>query len=157
MYVAPTAGRLKIEAIERVCRLLQARGAPGVAVLADELGNAAYGQLAEALAAAGRNAVVVGSARQDPPEANDDDPRQAADPDSDYVPIPMARRLSPPEVKNFGKYLEDHGERTEGLTTEVVRDPYFLLFLYYLLPDTRGNVRLRVGEAYDRLAHALDT
>src|SRR5262249_40764811 len=60
LYGAPVAGRLKIEAIERVCRLLQSRGAPGVAVLADEIDNAEYVQLAEALAAAGRNAVVVG-------------------------------------------------------------------------------------------------
>lgn len=157
LYVAPVAGRLKIEAIERVCRLLQSRGAQGVVVLGDELDNAEYAQLAEALAAAGRNAVVVGSARHSPPKFKpDDDPRFMADREPDYKPIPVERRLSGQEIAKFRKYLEDHGERTEGLTAAVIGDPYFFLLLYYLLPDARGNVRLRVGEAYDRLARALD-
>jgi hypothetical protein len=157
LYVAPVTGRLKVEAIERVCRLLQSRGAPGVAVLADELDNAEYVHLAEALAAAGRNAVVVGSARQSPSKFNsDEDPRSMGDREPDYKPIPVERRLSAEEITEFRKYLEEHGERTDGLTASIIGDPYFLLLLYYLLPDAKGNVRLRVGEAYDRLARALD-
>jgi hypothetical protein len=157
LYVAPVVGRLKVEAIERVCRLLQSRGAPGVAVLADELDNAEYVQLAEALAAAGRNAVVVGSARHSPSKLNpDNDPRSMGDREPDYQSIQVERRLSAEEITEFRKYLQDHGERTDGLTAPIIGDPYFLLLLYYLLPDARGNVRLRVGEAYDRLARALD-
>ncbi|MEV6907051.1 hypothetical protein [Amycolatopsis sp. NPDC051071] len=157
LYVTPVAGRLKIEAIERVCRLLQSRGAQGVAVLGDELDNSEYAQLAEALAAAGRNAVVVGSARHGPRKNNpDDDPRSMSSREPDYKSIPVGRRLSSGEISEFRKYLEDHGERTDGLTTTLIGDPYFLLLIYYLLPDAQGNVRLRLGEAYDRLARALD-
>ncbi|MFC7276052.1 hypothetical protein ACFQS1_18825 [Paractinoplanes rhizophilus] len=157
LYVAPTAGRLKVEAIERVCRLLQSRGAPGVAVLTDEIDNAEYVQLSEALAAAGRNAVVVGTARHSPGLFSpDEDPRSTGDRDPDYKSIPMERRLSAKEITEFKEYLADHGQITDGLTASVIGDPYFLLLLYRLLPDVQGNIRLRIGEAYDRLARALD-
>ncbi|XVV15413.1 hypothetical protein ACQP2X_14050 [Actinoplanes sp. CA-131856] len=157
LYVAPTAGRLKVEAIERVCRLLQSRGAPGVAVLTDEIDNAEYVQLSEALAAAGRNAVVVGTARHSPGLFSpDDDPRSTGDREPDYKSIAMERRLSAKEIAEFREYLADHGQSTDGLTASVIGDPYFLLLLYRLLPDVQGNVRLRIGEAYDRLARALD-
>ncbi|SCL50677.1 hypothetical protein GA0070603_1044 [Micromonospora chersina] len=157
LYVAPVGGRLKVEAIERVCRLLQSRGAPGVAVLADEIDNTEYVQLAEALAAAGRNAVVVGTARHSPGQLRpDDDPRSTGDREPDYKSVSMERRLSPKEITEFREYLEEQGQRTDGLTTSVIGDPHFLLLLYRLLPDAQGNVRLRIGEAYDRLARALD-
>ncbi|MEU4620305.1 hypothetical protein AB0G04_10060 [Actinoplanes sp. NPDC023801] len=157
LYVAPSAGRLKVEAIKQVCRVLQSRGAPGVAVVADELDNADYVQLAEALAAAGRNAVVVGSARRSPPKADPGaDPRQVGDRGPDHKSISVQRELSPQESTEFSDYLVAHGERTDGLTPAMIGDRYFLLLLYRLLPDSRGNIHLRFGDAYDRLARALD-
>ncbi|MFE9693633.1 hypothetical protein [Micromonospora sp. NPDC005806] len=157
VYVAPTAGRVKSEALERVCRLLEEKGAPGVALLIDDLDNLQYSQLAEMLAAAGRNAVVVGSARVAPQTVDPNvDPRKSGGKEPDFTSVSVGRRLAGREIEGFRRYLNERGELSEGLTPTRMREPYFLLLLYFLLPDTRGNVRLRVGEAYDRLARALD-
>jgi hypothetical protein len=157
-YAGPTVGRLKVEALERVCRILEEKGAPCVALLADDLDNGQYSQLADALAAAGRNVIVVGSARYAPRAIGlDEDPRKAAGKQADFTSHPIERRLSAKEITDFRNYLHRHGEQTAGLTPERMAEPYFLLLLYFLLPDTRGNVRLRLDTAYDRLAGALDS
>lgn len=156
-YAMPTVGRLKVEALERVCRVLEEKGAPGIALLADDLDNSQYSHLAEALAAAGRNVVVVGSARFAPQAIEpDEDPRKALGKQADFTSHPVERELSAREIEAFRGYLEHHGEQTAGLTGKRMQEPYFLLLLYFLLPDTRGNVRLRLDSAYDRLANALD-
>jgi hypothetical protein len=157
VYAAPTGGRLKPEALERVCRLLEEKGAPAVALLVDDLDDAGYYQLSEALAAVGRNVVVVGTARAAPPQTDPDfDPRSEPRTEADYVSFAVPPQLTVEEVTDFRSYLERHGHTPEGLSSAHIRDRYFLLLLYFLLPDTQGNVRIRLADAYDRLAHALD-
>lgn len=157
VYATPSGGRFKPEALERVCRLLEERGAPGVALLADDLDNVSYSQLSEALAAVGRNVVVVGTARvAPPPEDPDLDPRRDSRREGDYVPFSVPASLTIEEAGAFRNYLQRFGYVAESITDSQMRDRYFLLLLYFLLPDTQGNVRLRVAEAYDRLARALD-
>ena len=157
VYATPTGGRLKPEGLERVCRLLEERGAPGVALLMDDLDDIGYSQLSEALAAVGRNVVVVGTARAAPPAGDPDpDPRRESRRGGDYIPFSVPARLTAEETRDFRDYLQRFGYMSESIRDQQMRDRYFLLLLYFLLPDTQGNVRLRVASAYDRLAGALD-
>lgn len=157
VYATPGGGRFKPEGLERVCRLLEERGAPGVALLVDDLDNGGYSQLSEALAAVGRNVVVVGTARATPPPEDPDlDPRRESRREGDYIPFSVPARLTVEEAEAFRNYLQRFGYTPESITDSQMRDRYFLLLLYFLLPDTQGNVRLRVADAYDRLARALD-
>lgn len=157
VYATPSAGRFKPEGLERVCRLLEERGASGVALLVDDLDNSTYSQLSEMLAAVGRNVVVVGTARTAPSSEDPDlDPRRAPMRQGDYVPFPVPARLTVEEAGRFRNYLQRFGYTLTGFTDSQLRDRYFLLLLYFMLPDTQGNVRLRVADAYDRLARALD-
>ena len=157
VYASPAGGRLKPEALERVCRLLEEKGASAVALLVDEIDDIGYSQLSEALAAVGRNVVVVGTARATPLQSDPDlDPRVELGREPDYISFEIPPRLTVDEVNDFRRYLEQYGLSPEGLSNARMRDRYFLLLLYFLLPDTRGNVRLRIAESYDRVAHALD-
>lgn len=157
VYATPSGGRFKPEGLERVCRLLEERGAPGVALLMDDLDNISYSQLSEALAAVGRNVVVVGTAQAAPPPEDPDlDPRREARRGGDYVPFSVPASLTVEEARDFRAYLQRFGYTPKTISDSQMRDRYFLLLLYFQLPDTQGNVRLSVASAYDRLARALD-
>jgi hypothetical protein len=157
VYAAAAGGRLKPDALERVCRLLEEKGAPAVALLVDEIDDVGYSQLAEALAAVGRNVVVVGTARAAPPQPDPDlDPRVDLGKEADYVSFEVPPRLTTDEIEDFRLYLDARGYSLDALSNTRMRDRYFLLLLYFLLPDTQGNVRLRIVQSYDRVSYALD-
>jgi hypothetical protein len=42
------------------------------------------------------------------------------------------------------------------MSAKRLQDRYFLVLLYYLIPETRGGLRTGVWQAYDRLANALE-
>ena len=169
LFATPSGGRMNTEAVERTCRLLEEKGAPAVALIVDDLDDASYTHLAEYLASVGRNVVVVGASRSpsDSPdqgeEAGDRDPRfSSREPDFERLQVPphLSAAALPgsnnSEVTRFRAYLEDHGVDSSAMSANRLQDRYFLVLLYYLIPETRGGLRTGLWQAYDRMAHALE-
>jgi hypothetical protein len=157
------------EAVERTCRLLEEKGAPAVALIVDDLDDFSYTHLAEYLASVGRNVVVVGASRSsaDSPDAaeqdGDRDPRSSLlEPDFEQLQVPSHLSADPPagssksEVTRFRAYLESHGVDSSAMSANRFQDRYFLVLLYYLIPETRGGLKTGLWQAYDRLARGLD-
>jgi hypothetical protein len=150
--------------------LLEEKNAPVVALIVDDLDDSSYAHLAEYLASVGRNVVVVGASRSSSDstdEAEDDgdrDPRSSLlEPDFEALQVPShLSAVAPPGTKNseitrFRSYLESHGVDSSAMSAKRLQDRYFLILLYYLIPETRGGLRTGLWQAYDRLAHALET
>jgi hypothetical protein len=72
-----------------------------------------------------------------------------------YIPFRLAPSLSEEEAERFVGFLADRRFPDLELARTVVRQRLFLLLLYRLLPDSRGNIHLAVGEEYERLVRAL--
>lgn len=156
LYLLAPAGRVHFESVERVCRVIEMKGASHIIVIADGLDESSYVQLNEHLASSGRNALLLGarSASQQAGQA-DDDPRQHSG-FSQFRALPVASRLSGTELDRFGRYLADRGFGDVPIPAEHMRDRYFLLLLYRVLPDARGSLHLSLGGEYDRLLSTLD-
>ncbi len=169
LYATPSGGRMNSEAVERTCRLLEEKGVPVVALIVDDLDDSSYTHLADYLASAGRNVVVVGASRSPSgsPAAGEDDGDR--DPRSsllapDFMALAVPAHLSaaaPPgsttsEVTRFRTYLENHGVDSSAMSAKRLQDRYFLVLLYYLIPETRGGLKTGLWQAYDRLANALE-
>jgi hypothetical protein len=162
VYVPPTRGRSGFEQIERVCRLLETRTDSPCAVIADNLDEAEYDQLAEVLASSGRRSVLVGAInslrtghRRRPVGALTED-AWAPESTASYTPVHLDSRLTNDEAGRFLEYLSERGYPDLPFAQEVVQQRLFLLLLYRLLPDSRGNIRLAVAEEYERLVTALE-
>ena len=157
LYVLTPAGRIHFESVERACRILEAKGAHAVVVVADDLDEHSYTQLNEHLASAGRNALVVGalSALRAASEGVDQDPRTVTE-SAHFASAAVASRLTADEVGRFGAYLSDHGFSNVALAPHEAGERYFLLLLHRLLPDARGNIHLALTGEYDRLLSAID-
>ncbi len=155
-YLVSASGRLHFESVERVCRVLESKGAPVVLIFADGLDETSYGQLSEHLASSGRNAVVLGTRNSIKPLGEPpDDPRKQQG-FIQFREIGLAPRLTVPELQRFGGYLAKHGFADVVPQLSQMADRYFLLLLYRLLPDARGNIHLSLTSEYDRLLSALD-
>jgi hypothetical protein len=156
LYLLTPAGRVHFDSIERVCRILESKGAPVVLVFADGLDDASYMQLNEHLASTGRNALVVG-ARSSlyPADATSDDPRKQQE-FSQYRAVDVPSRLTESEVGRFSDYLTQRGFDEVSPQPASMGDRYFLLLLYRLLPDARGNIHLSLTGEYDKLLSTLD-
>ena len=169
LYATPSGGRMNSEAVERTCRLLEEKDAPVVALIVDDLDDLSYAHLADYLASVGRNVVVVGASRSSPDSSAAGDDNEDRDPRSsllapDFVALQVPPNLSavPPsgsttsEVTRFRAYLDDHGVDSSAMSAKRLQDRYFLVLLYYLIPETRGGLKTGVWQAYDRLANALE-
>jgi hypothetical protein len=155
LYLYSTSGRVSFEAVERVARIIESKGAPHVIVVADELDEHTYVQLNEHLASSGRNTVVVGATTRAPLDEGKDDPLQQGS-FLHYNALAVDPTLRSAEVARFFQYLSDRGFGDVLLTEERIQGPHFLLLLYRLLPDARGNIHLSLGAEYDRLLSLLD-
>lgn len=169
LFATPSGGRLNSEAVERTCRLLEEKGAAAVTLIVDDLDDLSYTHLAEYLASVGRNVVVVGASRSSLDSASldaqgsDRDPRSSPL-EADFEPLHVPARLggevsdgsSENEVTRFRAYLGGHGVDSSALSANHLQDRYFLVLLYYLIPETRGGLRTGLWQAYDRLARSLD-
>jgi hypothetical protein len=157
---------LNMQSVERTCRLLEDKGAQSVALIVDDLDDMAYRNLADYLASVGRNVVVIGASRTVGSVSigdGDRDPREALI-EADFEPFHVASRLAvdpttpgtPSEITRFREYLAEHGIDISVISAGHMEDRYFLVLLYYLIPEVRGGLRTGLWQAYDRLAHALD-
>ncbi len=156
LYLLTPAGRVNFEPVERVCRILESKGAPAVLILADGLDVASYSQLNEHLASTGRNALVIGTRSSfQSDQAASDDPRTESE-FAQYRSAPVPPRLTGRELERFGSYLAERGFSDVSLQQSQMADRYFLLVLYRLLPDARGNIYLSLTGEYDKLLSALD-
>lgn len=155
LYLFTPAGRVHPESIERACRLIEGRGATHIVVVADGLDDVSYLQLNEMLASSGRNAVVLGARSASQRLSDADDPRQQSG-FAQSRPLAVPAQLTPEELDRFGSYLAAHGFSDVPVTADQMRHRYFLLLLYRLLPDARGNIHLSLGNEYDSLLSVLD-
>lgn len=163
IYLPPSRGRTLFDQVERVCRILERRTETASILIADDLDPGDYEQLSETLASSGRRSVLVGAINtlrghassmldEETPEGHVARPRYAAS----YRPVRLESRLSDSEADRFVQFLADRGFPELDLARDVVRQRLFLLLLYRLLPDSRGNIRLSVGQEYERLTTALE-
>jgi hypothetical protein len=163
VYVLPSRGRTLFEQVERVCRLLERKTQATCVVIADDLDASDYEHLSEVLASAGRRSVLVGAinslrgrTRDALGDRTEDRPVPPPTYRASYTPFPLDSRLTDAEADRFLDFLADRGFPEIALARDVVRQRLFLLLLYRLLPDSRGNIHLSVGQEYERLANALD-
>ena len=151
-----TAGRLQFEPVERVCRIIESKGAEAVLVFADGLDQKTYNQLNEYLASSGRNALVIGTqSGLRPPQAIEDDPRGQSD-FFEARDIVVAPNLTMTERSRFRQYLQERGFADVTLSPLLIGERYFLLLLYRLLPDARGSIHVSLAGEYERLLNAMD-
>ena len=155
LYLVTPAGPVHPESVERACRLLEAKRAAHVVVIADGLDDLSYLQLNEHLASSGRNAVLLGARSAAHEDVDPDDPRQRSG-FMQFQPLVVPPQLTSGELDRFVVYLSTHGFSDSPVRSEQMRERYFLLLLYRLLPDARGNIHLSLGGEYDRLLSLLD-
>jgi hypothetical protein len=160
VFVPSARGRSSFEQIERVCRALEARTEVPCVVVADDLDESDYEQLGEILASSGRRSVVVGAVnslrlRRSEVGASDGDPYLPS-PGASYIPFVLSSRLTDDEADRFLHFLRDRKFPDIALARGVVQQRLFLLLLYRLLPDSRGNIHLAVAQEYERLVRALE-
>ena len=155
LYLLTPAGRVHFESVERVCRVIEMKGASHVVVVADGLDESSYLQLNEHLASSGRNALLLGARSASQRDHQADDPREQSG-FSQFRALRVSSRLSGTELERFTGYLADRGFGDVPIADEHMRDRYFLLLLYRLLPDARGSIHLSLGSEYDRLLSTLD-
>jgi len=159
-FVFPTRGRTSFEQVERACRLLEDRTKAPVAVIVDNLEASDYEALSEVLASSGRRSVVIGALSTLRSRAElagltgftDEFPR----PRASYVPFALSSTLGDQEADRFLDFLVTRGFSEIPLARDVIQQRLFLLLLYRLLPDSRGNIHLAVGQEYERLVTALE-
>jgi hypothetical protein len=163
IYVLPSRGRTLFEQVERVCRLLERKTRATCVVIADDLDANDYEQLSEVLASSGRRSVLVGAtnalrARTRDTPAEGIHQRDILPPSyrPSYRPFPLTSSLTDEEADRFLDFLADRGFPEIELARDVVRRRLFLLLLYRLLPYSRGNIHLSVGQEYERLASTLE-
>lgn len=159
-FVLPTTGRTSFEQIERACRVLEEKTRASCVVIVDNLDLDDYEQLSELLASSGRRSVLVGaitSLHGGSNIADDSDHEEGRHGHrASYIPFPIPSRLGDSEADRFLAFLAQRQFPDLQLARSVIRERLFLLLLYRLLPDTRGNIHLSVGEEYERLASALE-
>lgn len=160
LYVFPTRGRTSFEQVERVCRLLEDRTQVPAAVIVDDLDAGDYDYLSELLASSGRRSVVIGTIsslrrRQSIPLTGGA-PDDIGTPRASYIQFPISSSLDDAEADRFLEFLGARNFGDVPLARGVVQERLFLLLLYRLLPDSRGNIHLAVGQEYERLVTALD-
>lgn len=157
-YIPPARGRTAFEQIERVCRQLEERTRVSCAVIADNLDKDEYEHLGELLASSGRRSVVIGainSLRAPIDDANEID-EEIFNRRVSYIRVSLESRLTENEAERFLDFLAQHSFPNLHLARYVIQERLFLLLLYRLLPDSRGNIHLAVGEEYERLVSALE-
>jgi hypothetical protein len=128
-------------------------------VIVDNLDEDDYEQLSELLASSGRRSVLVGaiaSLRSGPSIADAGSREPNFSRTASYIPFLLPSRLSEAEADRFVGFLEERKFHDLQLARNAIRDRLFLLLLYRLLPDSRGNIHLAVGQEYERLANALE-
>lgn len=158
LYVFASGARLQAEQLARVTALLESRGSPATAIVIDDLEAEDYVQLNESLASRGRNVVVVGAVNRIGPadvSEPDDSPDPSRTPNTEVVTLRSS--LSPSEADRFRDFLVSQGYDRASIPELHLRDRYFLLLLYRLLPDSRGNIHLALIEEYERLLSALES
>jgi hypothetical protein len=156
MYVVTASGRIHYESVARACQLMEAKGAPAVAVIADGLERAEYTQLNEFLASVGRRTLLLGSVTR--ADGVGDEPRRARgepSPVDDFRSLWLPPNLTEDEAERFTAYLRNRGFDPSGLPRELVRERYFLLLLHRLLPETRANIQAAIAMEYEALFRKL--
>lgn len=158
VYILPTRGRTAFEQIERVCRLLEEKTQSSCAVIVDNLDEDDYEHLSELLASSGRRSVLIGAISSLPtsPNGDDGDPGARYSRKVSYRAFPLASWLTEAEADRFLNFLAERRFPDLQLARAIVRERFFLLLLYRLLPDSRGNIYLAVGQEYERLVNALE-
>jgi hypothetical protein len=127
-----------------------------VVVFADGLDVFSYGQLNEHLTSSGRNALLLGAKNSLQPESYlADDPRKQSG-FNQFREVGVEPHLKSEDLPRFAVYLRAHGYSDVALQASQVSERYFLLLLYRLLPDARGNIHLSLVGEYDRLLMVLD-
>ena len=158
-YVPSSKGRTSFAQIERVCRLLEERTRTSCAVIVDNLDDDEYEQLSELLASSGRRSILIGaitSLRTGPDIVDDGGPEARYSRRASYIPFLLSSRLGDAEADRFLGFLAERKFPDLNLAQNVIRQRLFLLLLYRLLPDSRGNIHLAVGQEYERLANTLE-
>lgn len=162
VYVPPARGRTSFEQVERVCRLLEMKTQTACVVIADNLDEAEYEQLGELLASSGRRSVVVGAVnslrrrqRSELVDTADEDPNTPAA-SASFIPFPIPSRLTDQEADRFLEFLAGRNYSNISLARQDIQQRLFLLLLYRLLPDSRGNIHLALAQEYERLVTALE-
>lgn len=164
VYALPGSGRVYFEQLARACAVLEGKGAHAVALIVDGLDVYEYSSLSEFLASVGRNVLVVGSrsrlesASSLGPERNDSEAKEKLPTEAEpaFKRIELKSTLTDEERSRFDTFLAANGFEDLRIPASQLHDRYFLLFLYRLLPDARGNIMLSVTEELERLLSALD-
>ena len=165
VYALPGTGRIYFEQLARACAILETkttetRAPQHVALVIDGLDADEYSSLSEFLASVGRNVLVLGTRNQlgeigiSSSPASTDNPPIATDPA--FKRIPLSSYLTEEESERFNEYLGERGFKELRIPAQQLNTNYFLLFLYRLLPDARGNIQLAIAEEYERLLRLLD-
>jgi hypothetical protein len=161
VYGLPAKGRTAFEQIERVCRILEEKAGASCALIIDNLDKDEYDHLSETLASSGRRSVLIGAINS--PRSGRGAPSAVSSSEAKYSPTPshvrypLDSRLTDAEADRFLRFLSDRKFETLQIARNVIRDRLFLLLLYRLLPDSRGNIYSSVAQEYDRLVHALES
>lgn len=164
VFALPGSGRIYFEQLARACAILETKtielkSPQPIALVIDGLDADEYSSLSEFLASVGRNVLVLGTRnRLASPDlavgVREDVPPTAGDPA--FKGIPISSFLTPEEIGRFNEYLKAQGFDELAVPAQRLNTNYFLLFLYRLLPDARGNIQLAISEEYERLLRGLD-
>src|SRR5207248_3037268 len=73
-----------------------------------------------------------------------------------FIPFPIPSRLTDQEADRFLEFLAEKNYSNRTLAKEDMQQQLFLLLLYRLLPDSRGNIHLSLAQEYERLVTALE-
>lgn len=165
VYALPGTGRIYFEQLARACAILETKtveikGPQAVALAIDGLDADEYSYLSEFLASVGRNVLVLGTRNRLGDVAGGasaivaDTPPSAGDPA--FNSIALSSLLTDEETQRFNEYLSTRGFGELRIPAQKLNTNYFLLFLYRLLPDARGNIQLAIAEEYEKLLRLLD-
>ncbi len=156
LYLPTVSGRVHYESVARACQLMEGKGAPAVAVIADGLERAEYTQLNEFLVSVGRRTLLIGSVTRGDGSAHEPArSRGEPSPVDDYQGQWLAPSLTEGEAERFSAYLKRRGLDTSGLPRELLKERYFLLLLHRLLPETRANIQAAIAMEYEALFREL--
>ena len=143
LWLLPGIAGLDLVAIERVCRLLENKGARWIILALDSIELDEYFRLQRRLESEGRRVIILGAETFLPSESRDD-PRQ------DLKRHPLAHELSSQEYNDFLAYLKRHSVPIPS----QVKSRDFLQRLSEAIPEVEFGAFPPLLDEYERVVQS---
>jgi len=140
LWLLPGIAGIDLVAIEKVCRLLEAKGARWIVLVLDSVELDEYFRLQRRLESEGRRVIIVGAETRLPSEPHDE-------PKKELERHSIAQDLNPQETRDFLAYLKKH----QVPLPELAQSRDFLRLLSEAIPEVEFGAFPPLLDEYDRV------